>query len=350
MTGDLTASTAAPGCGVSLVDRTISIGAPPSRVYALLTDATELMRWLAPEADVDARPGGVITWRHANGDRVAGHFVELVPDRRIVFTYGWDRPDVGIPPGTTRVEITLTPTATSTGTGTDLHLVHRGLSDPMAHAHTGGWANYLGRLAVVAEGGHPGSDPLAGERVPSASPATAVDVSADTFEDLAARWLRRDGVTRSTMMGLPCLRRDGAFFAALDRTTADLLIKLDEATVTALVDDGRARPFAPAGRRFRQWAAVPTDLAASWPDLLEQAYRRAGGTDPTRHRPDTRRPGPARGQAGQGGLLVEQAPAAGSVAVADGEHEQCGDATGVGGRDKGHGRDFRAPGLERLDG
>ena len=106
-------------------------------------------------------------------------------------------------------------------------------------------------------------------------------MGADSFERLAAGWLRRDGVTRSTMMGLPCLRRDGAFFAALDRTTQDLLVKLDEATVAALVGVGRARPFAPAGRGFRQWAAVPTDLAASWPDLLEQAYRRAGGTDPT---------------------------------------------------------------------
>jgi len=258
------------GCGVSLVDRRVSIGAPPSRVYALLTDATELVRWLAPEADVDARPGGVIAWRHANGDRVAGHFVELVPDRRIVFTYGWDRPDVGIPPGTTRVEITLTPTATPTGTGTDLHLVHRGLSDPMAHAHTGGWTNYLGRLAVVAEGGDPGPDPLAGERVPSASPETAVDVRAETFEDLTARWLRREGVTRSTMMGLPCLRRDGAFFASLDRTTRDLLVKLDEATAAALVDDGRAgtpvptparrRRSRPAGDRRRR-PAVPPDAA-----------------------------------------------------------------------------------------
>jgi len=77
-----------------------------------------------------------------------------------------------VPPGSTTVEITLDPTAT----GTRLHLIHRGLSDPMADAHDGGWANYLHRLAVAAAGRDPGPDPLAAERVPSATeqPATTM--------------------------------------------------------------------------------------------------------------------------------------------------------------------------------
>jgi hypothetical protein len=83
------------------------------------------------------------------------------------------------------------------------------------------------------------------------------------------------------MMGLPCLRREGTFFAALDRGTGDLLVKLDEARVVALVDAGQARPFAPAGRRFRQWDAIPATLAASWPGLTEDAYRRAEGAVPS---------------------------------------------------------------------
>ena len=106
--------------------------------------------------------------RTLNGDSVIGTFVELVPARRVVFTYGWDRADVEIPPGSTTVEIDLRPS----GAGTELHLVHRGLSVPMADAHAGGWANYLGRLGAVAEGRYPGPDRLAGERVPSARPST----------------------------------------------------------------------------------------------------------------------------------------------------------------------------------
>jgi uncharacterized protein YndB with AHSA1/START domain len=149
---------------VRLVDKRLFIDAPPARVFALLTDAELLVEWMAPHADLDPRPGGAVTWTHANGDSVAGEFVELVPDRRIVFTFGWDRADVEIPPGSTTVEIDLFPV----DGGTELRLVHRGLTDPMADAHGGGWDNYLARLAAVAEQRDPGPDPLAHQRVPSA--------------------------------------------------------------------------------------------------------------------------------------------------------------------------------------
>jgi uncharacterized protein YndB with AHSA1/START domain len=149
---------------MKLVEKHVFIAASPSRVYELLTDARLLVEWMAPYARLDARPGGELTWTHVNGDRVIGEYVELVPSRRIVFTYGWDREDIRIPPGSTTVEIDLRPS----NDGTELHLVHRGLAGPMADAHSGGWTNYLARLAAVAEGRDPGEDPLAGERVPAA--------------------------------------------------------------------------------------------------------------------------------------------------------------------------------------
>jgi uncharacterized protein YndB with AHSA1/START domain len=148
---------------MKLVDRTLHVHAPADLLYELLTDADHLVRWMAPTAEVDARVGGTIRWTHANGDSCSGRIVDLVPDRRIVFTYGWERPEVEVPPGSTTVEITLEPD----GDGTRLRLVHRGLAGPMADAHDGGWANYLARLAATAEGRDPGPDPLAAERVPT---------------------------------------------------------------------------------------------------------------------------------------------------------------------------------------
>ncbi len=74
------------------------------------------------------------------------------------------------------------------------------------------------------------------------------------------------------MMGLPCLRWNGAFFASCDRRTGDLLVKLAEARVDELVAAERAQPFAPAGRRFREWAAIPHDRARSWKGLLDEAF------------------------------------------------------------------------------
>ena len=148
---------------MTLVERQVFIDAPPARVYELLTNAELLIEWMAPVADLDPRPGGALSWTHLSGDSVIGTFVELLPDRRIVFSFGWDRDDVGIPPGSTTVEIDLRPH----DGGTELRLVHRGLNAPMADAHSGGWDNYLARLAAVAAGRDPGPDPLANERVPS---------------------------------------------------------------------------------------------------------------------------------------------------------------------------------------
>ena len=91
------------------------------------------------------------------------------------------------------------------------------------------------------------------------------------FWDLAQPLLGRAEVTRSTMMGLPCLRWDGAFFASCDRRTGDLLVKLAEARVDELVAAGRANSFAPAGRRFREWAAIPHDRSRTWKRLLDEA-------------------------------------------------------------------------------
>lgn len=150
---------------MKLVERTIDIDTDPATVYEHFVDAERFVQWMAPDAQLDPQPGGLIRWTHLNGDSCEGRFVELIPGHRIVFTYGWDRPDVEVPPGSTTVEITLDPIPQ----GTRLRLVHRGLAGPMADAHDGGWAHYLRRLACVSEGNDPGADGLADQRVPSAA-------------------------------------------------------------------------------------------------------------------------------------------------------------------------------------
>lgn len=91
------------------------------------------------------------------------------------------------------------------------------------------------------------------------------------FWALAEPLLGRPGVERSTMMGLPCLRILGAFFAAYDRSTGDLLVKLPASRVDELVDAGRAWSVVPAGRRFREWAAIPPERSRTWKRLLGEA-------------------------------------------------------------------------------
>jgi hypothetical protein len=95
------------------------------------------------------------------------------------------------------------------------------------------------------------------------------------FWRLAEPLLALPEVSRSTMMGFPCLRLNGDFFASWDPHTEQLVIKVESSDVEMLIHTGEALPFAPAGRRFREWVAVPTTSLTHWPVLLEDAYRYA---------------------------------------------------------------------------
>ena len=93
----------------------------------------------------------------------------------------------------------------------------------------------------------------------------------ELFWDLVEPMFADPAVQRSTMMGLPCVRVDGRFFASLDRNTAALLVKLPRDRVTALLAEGTGEPFAPAGRVFREWVAVPRPDHDLWQRLLGEA-------------------------------------------------------------------------------
>lgn len=149
---------------MKLAIQELTIAAPADVVYELFTDPAAFGEWMAADATLEPDVGGTVRWTHHNGDTVSGRYVELVPHRRIVFTYGWERADVEIPPGSTTVTVTLTPIDAAT---THLHLEHAGLHDRAADAHTGGWHHYLGRLRQRAEGRDPGPDTLATSRVPT---------------------------------------------------------------------------------------------------------------------------------------------------------------------------------------
>ena len=138
----------------SVIERVITIQARPETVFRLLTDSAEFVRWKGERAELEARPGGLFRVVFPNGtDIVAGRFVEVIPPRRVVFTWGWEGNTL-VPPGLSTVEIDLEPV----GSGTRLHLVHRGLPVPALARHTEGWDYFLPRLTAVAEGREPGSD------------------------------------------------------------------------------------------------------------------------------------------------------------------------------------------------
>jgi len=138
--------------------REIVIDARPETVFPFLSDPDKMALWQGP-TELDPRPGGTYRVLMAGQYEAAGEVVEIVPNERIVFTHGWNQPGHPIPPGSTRVEITLQ----AEGDKTRVRLVHSGLPADAVSDHTKGWDHYLERLSIVVTGGDPGPDQMADE-------------------------------------------------------------------------------------------------------------------------------------------------------------------------------------------
>jgi hypothetical protein len=77
--------------------------------------------------------------------------------------------------------------------------------------------------AVGWDGGRRTPESSAGRSDPSKETPMTAD---ELFWDLAEPMYADPAVRRSTMMGVPCVRVDGRFFASLDRRSGALLVKL----------------------------------------------------------------------------------------------------------------------------
>jgi uncharacterized protein YndB with AHSA1/START domain len=82
---------------------------------------------------------------------MVGRFVELVPPRRLVFTYGWEGDLMGLPPESSTVEIDLEERESET----ILRLSHRGIPADAVEDHRRGWIYFLGRLRDSFAGSRP---------------------------------------------------------------------------------------------------------------------------------------------------------------------------------------------------
>lgn len=133
-----------------VIEREITIAASPRTVFKLLTDPDQYVRWKGRLAELDARPRGRYRVDLGDAGIVSGEYTEVIPFRRVVFTWGWEG-NAGVPPGSTTVEIDLEPYVG----GTKLHLIHRGVPAAARGSHTEGWDHFLPRLIAVAEGRTP---------------------------------------------------------------------------------------------------------------------------------------------------------------------------------------------------
>jgi uncharacterized protein YndB with AHSA1/START domain len=127
------------------------IKAPPAKVFAAITQPEKMILWWGPDAgptlsvDADVRPGGrfSIVFRLLNGDEhnPTGMYREVVPDRKLVFTWDW--------PGSPERESLVTFLLAPMDGGTELTLIHEQLPDEAAReSHELGWSGLLDKLPI----------------------------------------------------------------------------------------------------------------------------------------------------------------------------------------------------------
>ena len=142
-----------------------TLAAPPHAVYGAWLQPALLRQWMAPggfevkRAEVDARVGGHLRIWHADAGLDVGGFeceiVELVPNERIVFRWGFVGPErANGPVYDSLLTITL---QAAKGNATTLTLVHERLDDlaaampDVADKVEVGWALVLEKLAPVLQ-------------------------------------------------------------------------------------------------------------------------------------------------------------------------------------------------------
>ncbi len=132
---------------------TETINAPRAKVFKAWTNPSVMRLWYAPDAMTvgevasDPRPGGRYLVEMKGKDvspTVAGEYVEVVENERLVFTWRWQGDDSE----TTLVTVTFE----DAGKGTKLTLLHeRFASAASRDRHEDGWQRCLAKLpAAVA--------------------------------------------------------------------------------------------------------------------------------------------------------------------------------------------------------
>jgi uncharacterized protein YndB with AHSA1/START domain len=138
-----------------LIVRTFN--APPSLVFSLWSSAEHMKRWMGPkdftcpEVAIDFRVGGSYRVMIRSAERgenwFGGVYREIVPDKRLVFTFSWDNegPSAGVE---TLVTITF-----EERDGKTVQTFHQApfRNVERRDSHVGGWSGAFDKAAVYIE-------------------------------------------------------------------------------------------------------------------------------------------------------------------------------------------------------
>jgi uncharacterized protein YndB with AHSA1/START domain len=130
----------------------------PEQAFEMFIDPERLVRWIGISAELDPQPGGRFRFEVMPGQFCEGRYLTIERPHRLVLSWGWTDERMGVPPGTSQVEVTLR-AAGDDGGATLLRLVHSRLGSDARLLHDDGWTRFLDRLGAVVEGREPAPYP-----------------------------------------------------------------------------------------------------------------------------------------------------------------------------------------------
>ena len=163
------------------VEREVLICAKRATVFRYFTDSERWARWWGPGSRIDARPGGEMLICYPGGATAQGTVETVEPVERVVFTYGYDRPNTPIPPGGSRVTITLT----EVRGGTRVVLQHDVATQGVRDEHVAGWRYQMAVFGDVVT-------------------RELAEPARETIDRYFAMWSERDPVARRAALADVC--------------------------------------------------------------------------------------------------------------------------------------------------
>ena len=127
--------------------QSVVVEASREKLFSLLVEPDELVRWWPDLAELEPRPGGRIHLVMPTGSVVVGHVNRFEPPAALGFTWTWpDRPGHDL-----QVDFTVDDLGGGRSRVTVTHSGWSGL-DELRRRHDSGWAHFLACLRDLAEG------------------------------------------------------------------------------------------------------------------------------------------------------------------------------------------------------
>ncbi|MEM7093344.1 MAG: hypothetical protein AAF567_10110 [Actinomycetota bacterium] len=94
----------------------------------------------------------------------------------------------------------------------------------------------------------------------------------DDFWEACAPFLAEGRLVEGTIMSSTCARTpDGEFVGMGHHKGPGIVVKLHRDRVSALIEQGVGKPFAPAKKVFKEWVLVEEHDEDRWHALLEES-------------------------------------------------------------------------------